>query len=115
MRLKFAIARGILLLPSQMIINTESIVGYNNNLKKATDDMKLGVNNHVNLGTKNSSLKPMAEGPSKKNPPNSQPSNPIHKKATEAQGLVKKKPTQTPDSDTPKQHRHKRQSKIQQQ
>ena len=95
-RLNFAIARGVLLLPSRMIINTESIVGYNNNLTRTTDDMKPGVNNHVNLGTKNSSLKPMAGGPSKINPPNSHPSNPIHKKATEAQGLVKKKPTQTP-------------------
>ena len=92
-RLNFAIARGVLLLPSQMIINTESIVGYNNNLTKATDDMKLGVNNHVNLGTHKASLKPMAGGPSKINSPNSQPSNPIHKKATEAQGIAKKKPT----------------------
>ena len=36
----------------------------------------------------------MAVGPSKIKPPNSHPLNPIHKKATEAQGLaVKKKPT----------------------
>ena len=97
-RLNFAIARGVLLLPARMIINTESVAGYNNNLKKATDDMKLGVNNHVNLGTKNSSLKPMAGGSSKVNPPNSHPSNPIHKKATEAQGLVKKKPTKQKNS-----------------
>ena len=41
----------------------------------------------------------MAGGPSKINPPNSHPSNPIDKQATEAQGLVKKKKpttTQTP-------------------
>ena len=39
----------------------------------------------------------MAGGPSKINPPNSHPSNSIHKKATEAQGIAKKKPqTQTP-------------------
>ena len=94
-RLNFSIARGVLLLPSQMIINTEGVVGYTNNLTRTTDDMKLGVNNHVNLGTKNSSIKPMAGGPSKINPQNSQPSNPIHKKATEAQGIAKKKPTQT--------------------
>ena len=38
----------------------------------------------------------MAGGPSKINPPNSHPSNPIHRKATEAQGLaIKKKPTTT--------------------
>ena len=84
-----------------MIINTESIVGYTNNLTRTTDDMKLGVNNHVNLGTKNSSLKPMTGGPSNINPPNSHPSNPIHKKATEAQGhAVKKKPT-TPATAAP--------------
>ena len=47
----------------------------------------------------------MAGGPSKINPPNSHPSNPIHKKATEAQELaVKKKPpttTQTPAKGAP--------------
>ena len=84
--LDFAIARGVLLMPSRMIINTESIVGYNNNLTRVTDDMKPGVNNHVDLGTKNSSLKPMAGGPSKINPPNSQPSNPIHKKGNRRPG-----------------------------
>ena len=87
-RLNFALARGVLLLPARMIINTESVVGYNNNLLRATDDMKLGVNNQVNQGTKKASLKPMAGGPSKVNPPNSHPSNPIHKQATEAQGLA---------------------------
>ena len=92
-RLNLAVARGVLLLPSRMIINTESIVGYNNNLRRATDDMKLGVNNQVNQGTKKTSLKLMAGGPSKINPPNSHPSNPIHKKATEAQGLAR--PTQS--------------------
>ena len=100
-RLDFAIARGVLLMPSRMIINTESIVGYNNNLTRVTDDMKLGVNNHVNLGTKTASLKHMAGWPSKINPPNSHPSNPIHKKEIEAQGIAKKKPTHTPTTDTP--------------
>ena len=88
-RLNLAVARGVLLLPSRMIINTESIVGYNNNLRRATDDMKLGVNNQVNQGTKKASLKLMAGGPSKVNPPNSHPSNPVHKKATEAQGIAR--------------------------
>ena len=94
-RLDFAVAIGEWLMPSHMVINTERIVGYNNNLMKATQDMKLGVNNGVNLGTKKASLKLMGGGPSKNNPPNSHPSNPIHKKATKAQGIggVKKKPT----------------------
>ena len=101
-RLDFAIARRVLLMPSRMIINTESIVGYNNNLTRVKDDMKLGVNNNVNQGTHKASVKHMAGGPSKINPPNSHPSNPIHKKATEAQGLaVKKKPTQTQTPETP--------------
>ena len=90
-RLDFAVARGVLLLPLYIIINTESVVGYNNNLRRATDDMKLGVNNQVNLGTKKASLKLMGGGPSKVKPPNSHPANPIHKKATEAQGLAEKK------------------------
>ena len=84
-----------LLLPSRMIVNTESVVGYNNNLRRATDDMKLGVNNQVNLETKKASLKLVAGGPSKVKQPNSHPANPIHKQATEAQGLAEKKPTQT--------------------
>ena len=101
-RLNLAVARGVLLLPSRMIINTESIVGYNNNLRRATDNMKLGVNNQVNQGTKKASLKLMAGGPSKINPPNSHPSNPIHKKATEAQGLAKPtQPTPTPPAKPP--------------
>ena len=98
-RLNLAVARGVLLLPVRMIINTESIVGYNNNLRRATDDMKLGVNNQVNQDTKKASLKLMAGGPSKVNPPNSHPSNPIHKQATEAQGIAK--PTK-PATPTPK-------------
>ena len=44
-RLNFTVARGTLLLPARVIINMESVVGYNNNLRRATDDMKLGVNN----------------------------------------------------------------------
>ena len=100
-RLNLAVARGVLLLPSRMIINTESIVGYNNNLRRATDDMKLGVNNQVNQGTKKASLKLMAGGPSKINPPNSHPSNPIHKKATEAQGLAKSSPQPATQPSTP--------------
>ena len=91
-RLNFAVGRGVLLLPARMIINTESVVGYNHNLRRATDDMKLGINNHVNQGTKKASLKLMAGGPSKVNPPNSHPSNPIYKQATEAQGIAKHTP-----------------------
>ena len=64
--------------------------------------MKLGVNNHVNQGTKKASVKIMAGGPSKVNPPNSHPSNPIHKQATEAQGIAPKPATHA-QSATPAQ------------
>ena len=43
------------------------------------------VNNDVNLGTKKAALQLMDGGPSKINPPNSHPSNPIHKAAMTAQ------------------------------
>ena len=66
--------------------------------------MKLGVNNNVNRESHKASLKLMAGGPSKVKPPNSHLSNLIHKQATEAQGLVEKKPkqkTQTPATAAP--------------
>ena len=72
-------------MPARMIINTESIVGYNNKLKQATAGMKLDVNNDVNLGTKKAALQLMDGGPSKINPPNSHPTSPIHKAAMAAQ------------------------------
>jgi len=81
-RLNLAVAPITWLMPAQMIINTESTVGYNNKLKQAVSGMKLGVNNEVNPETKKAALKLMAGGPSKINPPNSHPSNPIHKAAT---------------------------------
>ena len=51
-RLDFATNPGTWLMPSRMVINTESTIGYNNQLKQATPGMKLGVNNNINLGTK---------------------------------------------------------------
>jgi len=81
-RLNLAVAPMAWLKPTQMIINTESTIGYNNKLKQAVSGMKLGVNNKVNPGTKKAALKLMAGGPSKINPPNSHPSDPIHKATT---------------------------------
>ena len=78
-RLNLAVCPGAWLMPARMIINTESITGYNNKLMQAQAGMKLGVNNDVNLGTKKSALQLMDGGSSKINPPNSHPSNPIHK------------------------------------
>ena len=52
LRLDLAVAPGVWLMPSNLIINTESVVGYNNNLKIATEDMKFGENNSINVETK---------------------------------------------------------------
>ena len=52
LRLDMAIAPGIWLMPSNLVINTESIVGYNNELQKASEDMKFGVNETVNEKSK---------------------------------------------------------------
>ena len=81
-RLNFVAAPRTWLMPSRMIINTGSVTGYNNQLKHATQGMKLGINNDVNNSTKKAGLHLMAGGPTKINPPNSLPSNPIHKAAT---------------------------------
>ena len=87
-RLNLAVCPGAWLMPATMIINTESPVGYNNRLKQAIPGMKLGVNNGVNSGTKKVGLILMEGGQSKINPPNSHPSNPIHK------GAQKNKPAE---------------------
>ena len=52
LRLDLAIAPEIWLMPSNLVINTESIVGYNNELQKASEDMKFGVNETVNEKSK---------------------------------------------------------------
>ena len=44
LKLDFAIAPGLWLIPSNLILNTESVNGYNNNLKSATLIMKFGIN-----------------------------------------------------------------------
>lgn len=44
-RLNLAISPGTWLLPSNLVINTRSVVGYNNKLEKATKDMVFGINN----------------------------------------------------------------------
>ena len=51
-RLNLAVCPGAWLMPGRMVINTESVVGYNNQLKQAGAGMKLGINNEVNTSTK---------------------------------------------------------------
>ena len=78
-RLDLAISPGTWLMPSNLVINTQSTVGYNNNLKKATGNMKLGVNSDVNVALKNVGVRNMDGGSSKNNRPTSHPSNPVEK------------------------------------
>jgi len=51
-RLNLAVAPMAWFMPAQMMINTTSTIGYNNQLKQVVSGMKLGVNNEVNPGTK---------------------------------------------------------------
>ena len=51
-RLNLAVCPGAWLIPGWMVINTESLVGYNNQLNQAGAGMKLGINNEVNKGIK---------------------------------------------------------------
>ena len=53
-RLDLAISPGLWLLPSKMVVNTESVVGYNNKLKKATTFMRIGVNSDLNIPVRRS-------------------------------------------------------------
>ena len=57
LRLDLAIAPGIWLMPSNLVINTESIVGYNNKLQKASEGMQFGVNVEVNEKSKGVGIK----------------------------------------------------------
>ena len=56
-RLDLAISPGLWLLPSKMVVNTESVVGYNNKLKKATSRMRIGVNSDLNIPVRRSAPK----------------------------------------------------------
>ena len=98
-RLNLAVCPGAWLMPARMVINMESVTGYNNQLKQAVPGMKLRVNDEVNKSTKKAALKLMAGGPTKINPPNSHPSNPIHKEATQEKGPAPEE--QTPDEPVP--------------
>jgi len=98
-RLNLAVAPMAWLMPANMIINKASVVGYNNKLKQAVAGTKLGVNNTLNTETKKSALQPMDGGPSKVNPPNSHPLNPIHKAVVAAQNPK-------PAKKTPPKHVH---------
>lgn len=56
-RLDLAISPGNRLMPSNLPLNTQSTVWYNNKLKKESSDMKFGVNKSVNLNMKSVGVK----------------------------------------------------------
>ncbi|KAK3737880.1 hypothetical protein QZH41_003160 [Actinostola sp. cb2023] len=60
-RLDIAISPGLWLLPSNLEINQESVLGYNNGLKKATGDMHFGQNPGLNTET-HRFLRQLAQG-----------------------------------------------------
>ena len=72
-------------------LNTQSTIGYDNSLKKASSDMKLGVNKSVNLEIESFGVKQMDGGSSKINRPTSNPLDKINATSTEVQ--VKTKPS----------------------
>ena len=41
----------------KMVVNTESVVGYNNKLKKATTFMRIGINSDLNIPVRRSAPK----------------------------------------------------------
>ena len=57
LRSNLAIAPGIWSMPSNLVINAESVTGYNNYLLRANDSMTFGVNDLVNEQTKQVGLK----------------------------------------------------------
>ena len=61
-RLNLAVAPVTWLMPANMIIDTASVVAYNNKLKQAVPGTKLGVINELNIDTKKSALKLMEGG-----------------------------------------------------
>ena len=71
-RLDLAISPGNWLMPSNLLLNTQSTVGYNNKLKKASSEMKFGVNKSVNLDMKSVGVKRTNGGSSKIKRPTSQ-------------------------------------------
>ena len=55
-KLDLAISPGTWLLPSRMVINTASQIGYNIDLRRASPQMQLGVNDNVNVDIKQSGI-----------------------------------------------------------
>ena len=97
-KLDFALAPGLWLLPSDLEINLTRKVGYNNFLQKATEDMKLGVNN-VNLltATPAKGLRPL-ETPSWGSRGRSPPGDTTPSPTTPTKDQIKRKTDQKPST-----------------
>ena len=95
-RLNLAVAPGTWLMPARMVLNTGSVSGYNNQLRQATHNMKLGVNNSVNLETKKVGVRLMDGEKSKIDRPTSHPSNPIQANPIQANPIQKDQKTFQP-------------------
>ena len=64
-KLDLAISPGTWLFPARMVINTASKIGYNNELRRASPHMRLGVNDNVNVGIKQTGIPKHNFAPSK--------------------------------------------------
>ena len=108
-RLDLAISPGLWLLPSKMVVNTESVVGYNNKLKKATTFMRIGVNSDLNIPVRRSAPKHNLGSRAVKLPHSGVETRDSDRESGEAAGakhrtkekqVVKSKTTETRDSET---------------
>ena len=98
-RLDLAISPGLWLLPSKMVVNTESVVGYNNKLKKATSFMRIGVNSDLNIPVRRSAPKHNLGSRAVKLP-HSGVETRVVKSGTKEKQVVKSKTSETRDSET---------------
>ena len=55
-KLDLAISPGTWLIPARMVINTASKIGYNNELRRTSPQMRLGVNDNVNVDIKQTGI-----------------------------------------------------------
>ena len=98
-RLDLAISPGLWLLPSKMVVNTESVVGYNNKLKKATTFMRIGVNSDLNIPVRRSAPKHNLGSRAVKLPHSGVETRVVKSRTKETQ-VPKSKTSETRDSET---------------
>ena len=85
-RLNLAVCPGAWLMPARMVINSGTVIGYNNQLKQAMPGMKLGVNNEVNTSTKKSSAKADGRRANKDKPTKQPPLKPDTQRSNARKG-----------------------------